>query len=64
MNKQTIDPLKGVHNPDLLVEQLAKLKAGDRNAKNYIRGSIQYLDRFPPNKLIVPILRKALEKFA
>lgn len=63
MNELRIDPMKGVVNPELLIEQLRKLKAGDSSAKSYIRGSLQVLDRNPPNKLIVPMLRKAMEKY-
>lgn len=61
--KTTIDPMKGVVNPESLVAQLNKLKAGDSNAKSYVRGSLQVLERKPPNPLIVPILRRAMEKY-
>lgn len=62
-NGSRVDPLKGVVNPESLVEQLKNLKAGDIYAKSYIRGALQYLERRPPNKHIAPILRKALEKY-
>jgi len=50
------DPMSGVVNPDLLVDHLRK---GDYS---YIRGSLQVLERKPPNPFIVPILKKALER--
>jgi hypothetical protein len=58
-----IDPMRGVVNPESLVDALRKLKAGDSEAKSYIRGSLQVLERRPPNKFVVPMLRKALEKY-
>lgn len=61
---KTVDPMKGVGKPDEMLKQLRKLKEGDSYAKSYVRGSLQYLERHPPNKLIVPLLRKALEKYA
>ena len=51
------DPLKGVHQPELLLE---RIKAGDTS---YVRGSLQYLERKPPNPFIVPVLKKVLEKY-
>lgn len=51
------DPLKGVHQPELLLE---RIKARDYS---YVRGSLQVLERKPPNPYIVPVLKKALEKF-
>jgi hypothetical protein len=52
-----IDPFKGVVNPDTLV---AALKRRDTS---YVRGSLQVLERKPPNPFIVPLLKKALERF-
>jgi hypothetical protein len=59
-----VDPMKGVVNPESLTTMIKALKAGDPAAKSYIRGSLQVLERRPPNKHIVPILRKALEKYS
>jgi hypothetical protein len=58
-----VNPMAGVVNPDKLAVQLQKLKRGDSFAKSYVRGSLQWLERRPPNKHIVPVLRKALEKY-
>lgn len=58
-----IDPLKGVVKPDELVAQLRKLSTGDWNARSYITGALKYLKKHPPNKYIVPLLEKAMEKF-
>jgi hypothetical protein len=63
MTDSRIDPMKGVVKPELLREQLVKLRDGDANARSYIRGSLQWLEKNPPNKYIAPILKKALERF-
>lgn len=63
MNDSRPDPMKGVVNPESLIDQLRKLKAGDLSAKSYIRSSLQVLGKNPPNKLIVPTLRKAMEEY-
>ena len=55
--------MQGVYNPESLVEQLRKLKAGDSNARSYIKGSLQWLEKHPPNKHVVPFLKAVLEKF-
>lgn len=61
--KSKIDPMKGVVKPEVLREYLLKLRENSAYARSYIRGSLQYLQRHPPNPHIVPILRHALEKF-
>lgn len=50
------EPLKGVVKPDILVDRLRK---GDLS---YLRGSLQVLERKPPNPFIVPIIKKRLEQ--
>lgn len=58
------DPLKGVLNPESLVLELKRLAAGAHDAKSYIRGSLQVLERKPPNPYIVPLLKKALARYS
>ena len=59
--KTKINPMKGVVKPEELRKQIQACVAGDSNARSYLRGAIQYLERKPPNPYIVPVLRKALE---
>lgn len=47
----------GVHNTDLLIDAL---RAKDRS---YIRGAMQWLEKHPPNPLIVKFLRTAYSHF-
>lgn len=63
MNDSTIAVMKGVHNPEALIEQIRAHVAGNGNAGGYLRGSIQYLERKPPNPFVVPLLRKVLHEF-
>lgn len=60
--KSKIDPMKGVVKPDVLIENMRKMVAGDANARSYCRGSLNYLSRKPPNPYIVPLLQRAMEK--
>lgn len=59
-----IDPMEGVVKADVLSESLRSLRNREHNARSYVRGALQYLQRKPPNPYIVPLLRFALEKFA
>ena len=61
--KSTVDPFKGIVKPDVLKAQVRKCLKGDHNARSYVRGSLAYLERKPPNPKIVPVLKLALEKF-
>ncbi len=63
MKTSRVQLFKGVHNPELVIEAIRNLRNGDMNAGSYLRGSIQYLERFPPNPLVVPLLRRALHEF-
>lgn len=63
VDKKSIDPFEGVLKPDVLREELRKLSKGDWDAKSYIRGSLKYLEKHPPNKYIVPLLKKAMERY-
>jgi hypothetical protein len=63
MKVSRVQLFRGVHNPESLIEQIRAYAAGDGNAGSYLRGSLQYLERFPPNKLIAPLLRKTLNEF-
>ena len=63
-NMPKIDPMKGVVKGDVLSEQLRLLRDRERNARSYVRGALQYLQRKPPNPHIVPLLTYALRKFA
>jgi len=62
MNTSKIAVMKGVYNPEALAEQICAHVAGTGNAGSYLRGSLQFLERFPPNPFIVPLLRKALHE--
>lgn len=62
MNKSKIDPFAGVVKADVLKEHIRGLINGKRESFSYIRGSLQYLERHPPNKYIVPLLKRAQEK--
>lgn len=57
-----IDPMKGVVKPETLLENIRAAVAGNAKSMSYIRGSLQYLERNPPNPFVVPLLRKALNK--
>lgn len=61
--EKKIDPFKGVVNPDSLRDEMRKMAAGDWDAKSYVRGALKYLEKHPPNKYIVPLLRKAMERY-
>lgn len=63
MKVSRVQLFEGVHNPDLVVAAVRNLQEGDRDAESYLRGSIQFLERKPPNPFIVPLLRKALHEF-
>jgi hypothetical protein len=58
-----IDPFDGVVKKDALKAHMLKLRDGNDSSKSYIRGSLQYLERRPPNPFIVPVLRKTLERY-
>ena len=62
--KSRVDPLVGVVKPDTLKEQIVLCCRGDANARSYVRGSLAYLAKKPPNPYIVPVLEKALVKFS
>ncbi len=49
--------MKGVVKPDELIAALRKADV------SYVRGALQFLERKPPNPFVVPILKKALERF-
>jgi len=49
--------MTGVVKPDELVEAIKKRDS------SYVRGALQWLREHPPNKHIVPLLEKALERF-
>lgn len=57
--KHTIDPFSGVEKPDVLKKHIKRAVGGDRDSLSYINGSIQYLEKFTPNKYIVPVLKRA-----
>ncbi len=59
-----IDPMAGVVKSDVLLASLRSLRNRELGARSYVRGALLYLTRFPPNPYIVPILNRALEKFA
>jgi len=48
--------MKGVVDPPSLI---AALRRGDFS---YLRGSLQVLERKPPNPFIVPIIKKRMEQ--
>lgn len=52
-----IQIFRGVHNTELLIDALR------RQDRSYIRGSLQWLERHPPNKFIVEFLKKAYAHF-
>jgi hypothetical protein len=54
--KTRIDPMKGVVNPDLLIDAIR------RRDYSYVRGALQWLERNPPNPFVVKFLKKALER--
>lgn len=51
------NPLEGVEKPEELIAALR------RSDSSFVRGSMQVIQRNPPNPYIVPLLKKALEKF-
>ena len=61
-NKSKIDPMKGVVNADILKQELRNMVDGKPNARSYVRGALNYLERKPPNPFIVKVLKKALER--
>ena len=58
-----IDPFRGIVKPEQIVQALKKLRDSERDAAGYIRGVIRFYEKNPPNELIIPFLRRALEKF-
>lgn len=60
-SKSRVDPFKGVVNPEILREQMKKMVEGDSKARSYCRGALNYLERKPPNPLIVDVLKRAFE---
>lgn len=57
-NKATkLQIFRGVHNTDLLVDAIR------RKDRSYIRGALQWLEKHPPNPLIVSFLRKVYLEF-
>ncbi len=62
-DNQKIDVMKGVVKPDILKEQIRACVAGDRNARSYLIGAHKYLTVFPLNPYIVPVLRRAMERY-
>lgn len=63
MNKSTLAAMKGVHNPEKLAEQIRACVTGNYDARGYLNGAIQVLERNPPNNIIVPLLRRARDEF-
>jgi hypothetical protein len=59
----TIDPFAGVVKPDELKVELKRLARGAHDARSYIRGALQWLERKPPNPYIVPLLKRAMERY-
>lgn len=47
----------GVHNTDLLIDAIRQ------KDRSYIRGALQWLERHPPNPIIVIFLKKAYSHF-
>lgn len=60
-NNSRVDPFKGVVNPDILRSKMKEMVQGCAAAKSYCRGALSYLEKNPPNKHIVGVLRRAME---
>lgn len=63
MKKPRVDPMTGVVKPEILTVHIKECCGGMAKSRSYLRGAIQVLERKPPNLFIVPLLKKALEKF-
>lgn len=63
MKGNRIDPLTGVVKPEILAVHIRQCVAGNINSRNYVRGAVQFLERKPPNPFIVPLLKKAMQRF-
>lgn len=57
-----IDPFAGVRKGDVLKVHIRQMCGGLDRSRSYCRGALQFLERHPPNKYIVPLLRKAMQK--
>ena len=63
MKGKSISPLTGVVKPEVLVVHIKQCCDGMDRSKSYLRGALQYLERKPPNPFIVPLLKKALQRY-
>lgn len=63
MKGKSINPLTGVVKPEILTVHIKQCCDGMDRSRSYVRGAVQYLERKPPNPFIVPLLKKALQRF-
>lgn len=64
MNDATINVFEKVSKPEEIVGAIKRLRdSKDRLAASYLIGVMKFYEKKPPNPVLIPFIKKVLEKF-